>query len=225
MSNQRWPIETGSQYDDFPFLPGGDQDGYDESLVERYWLTSNGVAIKADDSIPLHVTWNRHGDGNMCLISNYTGPYRLTDSALPLLKYHICQSNDLMSIHMAMAAKFFAKPEGIPDTQMLISPVWSTWAKYHEKINRTKLLDMAEEIESEGYTHSQIEIDDMYSSSYGAFDFDEDDFPNATEMIETLKSRGFRITTWITPFANVESPIFMVCTFTLHTKSFTVIDF
>lgn len=41
-----------------------------------------------------------------------------------------------------------------------------------------------------------------YEARYGDFTFDETKFPNATEMIRQLHDRGFRVTTWVTPFIN-----------------------
>ena len=56
------------------------------------------------------------------------------------------------------------------------------------------------------YTRSQLEIDDRYSSKYGEFDFDVMKFPNASHLMRSLHDRGFRVTTWITPFSNIGSP-------------------
>ena len=54
--------------------------------------------------------------------------------------------------------------------------------------------------------YSQLEIDDRYSTTYGQFDFDVKKFPNASRMIRSLHDRGFHVTTWITPFSNLDSP-------------------
>jgi len=53
---------------------------------------------------------------------------------------------------------------------------------------------------------SQLEIDDRYTTTYGQFDFDIKKFPNASGMMRSLHARGFRVTSWITPFSNVECP-------------------
>jgi len=52
-----------------------------------------------------------------------------------------------------------------------------------------------------------LEIDDRYSTTYGDFDFDAKKFPNASHMIRGLHKHGFRVTTWITPFSNVDSSV------------------
>jgi len=54
---------------------------------------------------------------------------------------------------------------------------------------------------------SQLEIDDRYSTKYGQFDFDAEKFPNASHMIRSLHNRGFRVTSWITPFSNLDCPV------------------
>jgi len=52
-----------------------------------------------------------------------------------------------------------------------------------------------------------LEIDDRYTTTYGQFDFDVKKFPNAARMIQKLHDRGFRVTSWITPFSNFDSPV------------------
>ena len=54
---------------------------------------------------------------------------------------------------------------------------------------------------------SQLEIDDRYTTTYGQFDFDVKKFPNASHMIRNLHDHGFRVTTWITPFSNLDCPV------------------
>jgi len=56
------------------------------------------------------------------------------------------------------------------------------------------------------YICSQLEIDDRYATCYGQFDFDVEKFPNASQMVRRLHDRGFRVTTWITPFSNFGCP-------------------
>jgi alpha-glucosidase (family GH31 glycosyl hydrolase) len=69
-------------------------------------------------------------------------------------------------------------PIGMPVERMIRSPIWSTWAKYKVNIDQHKILNYAEEINQHGFSNSQIEIDDMFSTKYGDFDFDPKKFPD-----------------------------------------------
>ena len=71
-------------------------------------------------------------------------------------------------------------------------------------------------------THSQIEIDDKWQSSYGDFTFDPAKFPDMTKTIRDLNNLGFRTTLWMFPFANLDSSTFadeVAQNFTVRNKS------
>ena len=45
---------------------------------------------------------------------------------------------------------------------MIKSPIWSTWAKFKININETVIINYAKEILGNGFSNSQIEIDDGF---------------------------------------------------------------
>ena len=59
-----------------------------------------------------------------------------------------------------------SKPQGLPDLRMIKSPIWSTWARFKVGINETVILNYAKEILDNGFTNSQIEIDDGFVYHY-----------------------------------------------------------
>ena len=107
-----------------------------------------------------------------------------------------------------MNNELFERPAAIPDERMFRSPIWSTWARYKCDVTQQKVLEFADEIEKHGFTHSQLELDDMYTTKYGEMDFDPVKFPDPKAMVAELKRRGFRFTAWMHPFANCDSVAF-----------------
>ena len=206
---QFWPINNVSHVPHRPFLTG--LFGISSSVLERYWFSSNGVAIIVNQSIPLFVQMNKT---DICFLASTTYPYS-TKQTLKLA-YDICSIDHvptydtfLKTLHLEMIKKYFATPSGIPDELMFKRPIWSTWATFKRDINESVVLDFANEILANNYTNCQLEIDDKWQPAYGDFVFDKKKFPNAADMIKELKDLGFRTTVWQHPFANVDSATFL----------------
>ena len=72
---QHWPIEKW-QRPISAFICGDsfvDQYG---GVQERYWLSSNGIAVFADEDCPLFVGMNDLGDSRLRLVAKFEKPYR-----------------------------------------------------------------------------------------------------------------------------------------------------
>ncbi|KAL3847851.1 hypothetical protein ACJMK2_018742 [Sinanodonta woodiana] len=178
------------------------------NVLERYWINSKGIGIYIEEDIPLFVSFNESGSNQICLSSNFVPPYFNLRNEKPVLKIKFCKGIDIKEIHTYFLKTTFPRPVGLPDVRMFKSPIWSTWARYKVDVSQEKVLKFSEEIIHHGFSNSQIEIDDMFSTHYGEFDFTEEKFPDAEAMIKDLKSKGFRVTVWVTPFANLGSPSF-----------------
>ncbi|CAG0915591.1 unnamed protein product [Notodromas monacha] len=74
--------------------------------------------------------------------------------------------------------------------------------------NQTHLLNMTMKLSQTGANHAWIILDHRWQSKIGDFIFDKDLFPNVTELMETLRTRGFTIGLEITPFISVNSKAF-----------------
>ena len=200
---QRWPIRATTlpmqPYVTNDIVPLNQSFG---NVIERYWISSKGIGIRVDENIPLSVSFN-NSDDQICFRAE--NGLRLISTVKPAeLRYEICRADNVKEIYKL----FTSPPSGLPDTRMFKSPIWSTWAKYKVHIDETKVLQYAREIVENGFSNSQIEIDDMFSTHYGEFNFTPDKFENPKEMIKKLKDMGFRVTVWVTPFANTDSPAF-----------------
>lgn len=211
--NQSWPFES-AKVDMTPFYPEDIITAYYHKapafgpVLGRYWVTSNGTAILVNQSSPLLVGVNSHADKD----HNYTGLLCLTidtgkypENTPAVMDYVVCQGENVKDTHQAMVAKFFKKPLKGPNTIMMRYPVWSTWVKYHKGVNQSDVEQFLAQIVSHNFSCSQIEIDDMYSTKYGDYDFDPVKFPNAKELIDNIHKSGCRVTVWAHPFANLLS--------------------
>jgi alpha-glucosidase (family GH31 glycosyl hydrolase) len=206
---QYWPINNQTYLPHKPYLTG--LFGISSSVLERYWISSNGIAIVVNQSIPLFVSMNKT---DICFLANAKYPY--SKHQIMRLAYDVCTIEHdpssvtfLKDLQLEMIKRYFATPIGIPDELMFKRPIWSTWAAFKRDINESVVLDFAKEINDNGYPNCQLEIDDKWQTRYGDFEFDPEKFPNAKELISELRDLGFRSTVWIHPFANVDSQTFL----------------
>ncbi|GCB77337.1 myogenesis-regulating glycosidase [Scyliorhinus torazame] len=213
-STQHWPIKISGVVDPKPYVTGdvySIREGFG-GILERYWVSSKAVAVRVNDSVPLHIGWNSSDKKAFCLHARYKdSPFQLLTGQQPFveLSYQVCVGSDLKIVHRYMAKKYFKKPAITPSESMFRYPIWSTWALYKTEVNQDKVLHYAEKIKKYQFNVSHIEIDDRYSSSYGEFDFDPVKFPNASEMLQKLRDDGFQVTLWVHPFVNYNSPNFV----------------
>eukprot|EP00271_Cylindrocystis_brebissonii_P001581 TRINITY_DN11856_c0_g1_i1.p1 TRINITY_DN11856_c0_g1~~TRINITY_DN11856_c0_g1_i1.p1 ORF type:complete len:766 (+),score=131.52 TRINITY_DN11856_c0_g1_i1:1224-3521(+) len=126
------------------------------------------------------------------------GPRRLA------VRFALCAQPNVKAAAMT-ALKTFDRPANPPPSEMVMAPVWTTWARYHAKVNQAKVERFAEEIVSKGLGRSVMEIDDKWQSKYGDFEFDPVKFPDPKAMVDLLHALGFRVTLWIMPFAEEAS--------------------
>ncbi|OCT57093.1 myogenesis-regulating glycosidase [Xenopus laevis] len=214
MSTQHWPIKLFGYQEPKPFVTSDVYSFRDRfgGILERYWLSSNAAAIKINDSVPFHLGWNSTEKSLFFEARYKDSPYKAAPGhhPFPELSYRVCVGSDVTSIHKYMVRRYFNKPMKIPAENNFKYPIWSTWALYKTDIDQDKLLRFAEKIKKNKFNYSHIEIDDMYSKTYGDFDFDPVKFPNATEMFAKMKEDGFNVTLWIHPFINYNSSNFGV---------------
>ncbi|OWF52060.1 uncharacterized family 31 glucosidase KIAA1161-like [Mizuhopecten yessoensis] len=209
--HQYWPLERTTR-NTSAYAPTDTFMDKIGDVVERYFISTDGVGIFIEKDVPLFISINETQDKKICLTSTYGDlyPYVNTAGKLPSLKYHVCQAQNVRTIHDYMSKRFRSKPSDIPDVQLFKYPIWSTWAQYHTEINQTTVLQFANDILENNLLHSQIEIDDNWTPKYGDMTFDMVKFPDAKRMMKDLTDKGLRVTIWIHPFFNTNSENFKV---------------
>ncbi|XP_064611379.1 myogenesis-regulating glycosidase-like [Liolophura sinensis] len=204
---QYWPLELWSRAES-PYVAGDSYARDIGGVMERYFFNTNGFGIYIDKEVPLYVSINNTGDNELCLASKYAPPYNNFDNSLPHLNYTVCRARNVKIIHEYMSNKYFKRPDKIPDERLFTSPIWSTWAQYKKDINQSTVMEFANDILSNNFPHSQIEIDDDWTVHYGDMDFNRAKFPDPAGMVKNLTDMGFRTTIWVHPFANIDSMAF-----------------
>ncbi|KAL4221111.1 hypothetical protein ACF0H5_019371 [Mactra antiquata] len=202
---QAWPFQRNNRSLS-AYVVNDSYAGEIGGVAERYFLSSRGIGVIVDYDVPLYYSLNSPTNGLMCFTSKYGGyPYFNPTLSRPILKYSICYGKNVLDVHQKINELFFDKPSSIPDENMFRYPIWSTWAQYHKNVSQSTVLDFADDILKNNFTHAQIEIDDDWTPAYGDMNFNEKKFENASAMIEQLNDKGFRVTVWVHPFFNVDS--------------------
>ncbi|ESO95785.1 hypothetical protein LOTGIDRAFT_116491 [Lottia gigantea] len=206
--NQYWPMNIIQQ----KLAPYVASDSYAKmygGVLERYFLSSAGYGVFIDQDVPLHLSMNENNTRQFCMSAKYTQyPYINYDNSLPYLNYSVCYANNIRKVHDYMSKTYIPRPENIPDEKLFKSPIWSTWAMYKKDINETQLEEFADDIISNNFPHSQIELDDEWTVRYGDMGFDLNKFPDPAAMVRRLNNKGFRVTIWVHPFFNEDSTSF-----------------
>ncbi|KAJ8676163.1 hypothetical protein QAD02_011949 [Eretmocerus hayati] len=194
---QHLPIQQ-MYFDDEPY---GSTHPHNMAIAERYWLTSEGIYIFVDDEVPLFLDQNNRRERHLCFVARNHAPYRYRSKIV--LAYNIGVFDNPRKSHENVIARYLGKPKGIPDERMIAKPIWSTWARYKSHVNEKVVLEFANEILMNGFSNSQIEIDDNWETCYGSAKFQQKKFPNVESMVSKLKEKGFRVTLWVHPFINL----------------------
>ncbi|XP_002125217.2 myogenesis-regulating glycosidase-like [Ciona intestinalis] len=211
MITQKWPLNEINMKRGAAFLSSDLPKRYG-NVLERYFLSSNGVAVYINQDAPLYVSIDLNQ--GICLEASYdksslVGPTFLYDDGHSTkLSYTVCIGKDPKTVHQFMTrlnGGFIARPTQLPDLKMMQDPIWSTWARYKSDINQSVVETFVNEILEHNFTNSQVEIDDGYEDEYGDFTFGVNKFPDAKGMVSKLHDKGFRVTTWVTPFINLAS--------------------
>jgi hypothetical protein len=212
--NQLWPINSDVR-EMTPFLPRDfliSDDSFGP-ILHPVWYTTDGVVIFVDEDIPLHVSINdpttqRNGStsSQICLQAlSYALNCFPHSSNITNLSYTVCGFENI-----SRAAQFFLSesnaidhPVSSPSLDLFRKPMWSTSNAFETDTSITydKLKEYASNITTNGYSISQLIIEDGYSVSYGDLSFDPDKFPNSTGMVSTLNSLGIpSVSAKVTPF-------------------------
>ncbi|XP_039758521.1 myogenesis-regulating glycosidase-like [Pararge aegeria] len=195
---QLWPIDNLVLPDYSYVTKEADNCG----IAEPYWLGSDGTYLFFDKRVPLFVDQNVIQQRTTCFVAEVRAPYSSSRRDRLEMPYVIGIFDNVREAHEHAVATVLGKPTGYPDEKMIRSPIWSTWARYKSAINHDVVLEFADEINRYNFSNSQFELDDLWEICYGSLTVDVNRFPNMSNTVSALKSRGFRVTIWMHPFMN-----------------------
>lgn len=115
------------------------------------------------------------------------------------MRVGLCALSDVREAARAALATL-ARPASPPPSDVIRAPIWTTWARYKQNVDQSKVLTFAREIVANGLPGSVMEIDDKWQAGYGELDFDLEKFPDPEGMVDELHRMGFKVTLWVMPF-------------------------
>lgn len=98
-------------------------------------------------------------------------------------------------------------PKKTPPLELMGAPIWTTWARYKDRIDQETVIQFARDIIANEYPYHVLEIDDRWQTHYGDLEFDPSRFSNPREMIQELHEMGFKVTVWVIPFFHPHSTL------------------
>ncbi|XP_076329494.1 myogenesis-regulating glycosidase-like [Tachypleus tridentatus] len=192
-----------------PFITGNAYQNQLGPVLERYWLSSEGVSIRVDPEIPLYFSVNISGNEKLCLETQFNSiPFDSTRTKLPLLQYTICKEDNIVLAHLHAITKFHLKTPSTSNVTVYKSPLWSTEPKLNAHLTNESLLNYASHIEEHGFEPGFIVLHSNWEKHKGDFEFHPNFAENPSEVINKLHSKRFRLLLAIHPFVCVESSVF-----------------
>lgn len=211
---QPWPLERGS-VSNTPYLSSTSGQWPWGSVLERYWLSSRGVAIVGDDVSPLHVSLNERDsrsnrtDGALCLAATYKDlAFRPPATQQPpVLNYSICVDSDVTTTHRLMLKELTTPPGSVPTTQVFAKPVWST-SHLGGAMNQSSVEAHARDLAQHGHGGTFV-IGRGWQKQEGDFAFNIHKFPSPERLLSVVTDLGFDVVLSLSPFVSIRSPAFI----------------
>lgn len=209
---QGWPLDEYSIVSE-PFGPADFVRDGTLNICTPLWLNAAGAGLWVEeDTGELGVTLNRDSDGLLRIVQRapevppdiLEGPVELPTPRLPLRVL----IGEHLPVVQRLALDHVGRPSVAPPLELMLRPIWTTWARYKMHITQAQTLEFADEIIAHQFPHSVMEIDDRWQAAYGDLHFDPVKFPEPRAMVEQLHARGFRVTLWVPPFFNPDSRLF-----------------
>ncbi|KAG7189909.1 hypothetical protein KM043_006078 [Ampulex compressa] len=203
--NMAYPLERG-RLELSPFITGDVRKHPFGNVLKRYFLNSKGATILVDPETPLYVSINANRTNEFCLQAKHDGfAYINHLTALPQLNYTICATDNMKSLHSAMAEKSLwdgLKPDELRDVHSLLSePVWQI-----SPTDEAAIYNYTEDVIALGFLRQgHVLLSEEWQPNAGDFVLDEERFPSMEETINIIHRRGFRIVFSIQPFISTES--------------------
>lgn len=202
---QKWPLEKVNvnmgRYlpQDARLLQNKSAGAAYGSVMSRYWLSSNGIAVTVDADVPLHVSINESGNQQLCLKSDTKGYLK---PAVSKLVYRILSGYSVKSLHLKVIRKFLGKPKHVPASEIIKHPLWVA-TQGSGNISQEVVEKLGENIHLHKFSCSQIVIERQYSSENENYNFDLVKFSNPKAMMEKLTTLGCNVSVAVNPHLKI----------------------
>jgi len=161
---------------------------------ESYFKRQKGVSI---DMIPFEqrpfIDLKGEGDGKFSLTGDD-------------LEFEITVDDNILQSYRSFVQEQ-GVPKKTPPLELMGAPIWTTWARYKDKIDQNTVIQFAHEIIDNNYPYHVLEIDDRWQTHYGDLEFDPERFSDPRKMIRELHEMGFKVTVWVIPFFHPHSKL------------------
>ncbi|XP_059062041.1 myogenesis-regulating glycosidase [Achroia grisella] len=216
--NITWPLNTGS-IDYTPFITGDIQKSQWGNVLSRYLINSKGAAIIIDEETPLQIAINKERN-EICLKARYDDfAYVNQLTEFPEMKYNICTSHDMKSLHSSIHSHSRAplwdglKPADMQTLESLISePVWQIAPRFKHELQTETISQYTEDVINLGFLkQGHVLINEFWQNEIGDLSVDANRFETLNVTIDKLHRRGFKVAFTIQPFISTESTNFAEC--------------
>ncbi|GFR12892.1 myogenesis-regulating glycosidase [Trichonephila clavata] len=200
----QWPLRITPGESSHPLVTG---DGVEEmfgGIIDRYWLSSDGVAIFVEPDVPLYVSINKD---YLCLEARRSEDFPYQTVHPIALKYTICTGKDIRSLHQDMMLNYRSLLADTSNRVFLMSPIWV--ASPRKVLSQESIQEFANRImEHTSKLPGFLLLDSRWQSLEGSLDFNETNFPNPREILKILHNKGFRVLLTVHPYVCLPSRIF-----------------
>lgn len=216
--NITWPLNTGS-IDYTPFITGDIQKSQWSNVLSRYLINSKGAAIIIDEETPLQVSINS-ARKEICVRAKYDDfAYVNKLTEFPEMKYNICTSHDMKSLHSSIHNHRRAplwdglKPADMQTLESLISePVWQIAPRFKHELQAETISQYTEDVINLGFLkQGHVLINEFWQNEIGDLSVDTNRFETLNITVDKLHRRGFKVAFTIQPFVSTESVNFAEC--------------
>ncbi|XP_061720151.1 myogenesis-regulating glycosidase isoform X1 [Cydia pomonella] len=217
-ANLSWPLNNGT-IDFTPFITGNIQKSQFGNVLTRYLINSKGAAVIIDEETPLHIAINK-GIKQICIKAqhdNFAYANKLTE--FPEMKYNICTSRDMKSLHSSIHNHQRAplwdglKPADMLTLESLITePVWQIAPRFKHELQAETISKYTEDVINLGFLkQGHVLINEFWQNEIGDLTVDTSRFETLNITVDKLHRRGFKVAFTIQPFISTESKNFAEC--------------
>lgn len=199
-----WPLKTTPGDTSHPLVTGNGVEQMFGGILDRYWLSSDGIAVQADPNTPLYVSISKD---YLCLESRNDKDFPYQKSHPIFLKYTICTGKDMRSLHQDVMLNYRTLLKDTNGKEFFSFPMWSPSPS--NVLTQTSLQEFANHImEYTSKLPGFLLLDSRWQQQEGSLDFNKKSFPNPKEILKILHNKGFRVLLAIHPFVCLPSTAF-----------------